>query len=180
MSIKRTGRHEDYRMGQAKIRKLKAAESQQYCKPLSRAWFDLYTLGTRNSLARLMAEELSWWSNQQENVLGLVFRDRTDNDFGWNILARDEVGRFRWVTGNVSIPSIPRAREALWEAVANISKNKDVAELGRQGGTPNVAFNLSVSRLTPTVQNFIHILSCSLKRQAANPQGRLSEKSARG
>lgn len=129
-------------MGQAKIRKLKAAESQQYCKPLTRARFDLYTLGTRYSLARLMAEELSWWSNQQQNVLGLVFRDRTDNDFGWNILARDEVGRFRWVTGNVSIPSIPRAREALWEAIANISKNKDVAELGRQGDTSNVAFDL--------------------------------------
>ncbi|WP_146606176.1 hypothetical protein [Mesorhizobium kowhaii] len=41
-----------------------------------------------------MAEELSWWADQDEKVLGFVFRDITDDDFGWQLLGRDQVERF--------------------------------------------------------------------------------------
>src|SRR3954467_14608591 len=110
----------------------KAADNRQFSKVLPQPRFHLYTLGTRKSLARLMAEELSWWSDRQENVIGVIFRDRTDNDFGWNLLARDEVGRFRWVKGDVSLPSIPRAEEALWETIARVTQSEDIAALGQQ------------------------------------------------
>jgi hypothetical protein len=129
-------------MGEAKRRRLKRARTDPLSKELKRARFDLYTLGTRNSMARVMAEELSWWSDLDEKVIGIVFRDTVDNDFGWNLLARDRAGRFRWVKGDVSISSIPRATEALREAIADTVTNDDLAELGTQGDEPNVPFDL--------------------------------------
>lgn len=129
-------------MGQARLRKIKAAEDKRFSKALTRARFDLYTLGTRKSLARLMAQELSWWADKEETILGLVFRDTTDGDYGWNLIARDESGRFRWVDGDVSISSIPRAEEALWSRMAKAIANEDVHELGKQHDRSNVPFDL--------------------------------------
>jgi hypothetical protein len=75
-------------------------------------------------------------------VIGIVFRDRIDHDYGWNLLARDRAGRFRWVKGDVSISSIPRATEGLRQAIADTVTNENVAELGYQGDEPNVPFDL--------------------------------------
>src|ERR1700693_934825 len=100
-------------MGEAKQRKLRQKRAAPFSKKLTRARFDLYTLGTRFSMARVIAQELSWWASLDEQLIGVVFRDRVDDDYGWNVLARDRAGRFRWVNGDVSISSIPRATEAL-------------------------------------------------------------------
>jgi hypothetical protein len=129
-------------MGEAKRRKAKRALIDPLSKVLIRSRFDLYTLGTRHSMARVMAEELSWWADLEEKVIGVVFRDRVDNDYGWNLLARDRAGRFRWIKGDVSIPSIPRATEALREVLAYTVNNENLEELGTQGDEPNVPFDV--------------------------------------
>ena len=55
-------------------------------KRLSRARFDLFAIGTRLSPTELVADELSYWSDLDENVIGVVFRDRMDNDLGWALV----------------------------------------------------------------------------------------------
>jgi hypothetical protein len=67
-------------------------------KRLGRERFDLFAIGTRLSPTELVAEELSYWSNLDENVIGVVFRDRVDNDYGWALMVRDRLGRFRGVS----------------------------------------------------------------------------------
>jgi hypothetical protein len=129
-------------MGEAKRRKLKRTQTEPFSKELTRSRFDLYTLGTRHSMARVMAEELSWWADLEERMIGVVFRDRVDDDYGWNLLAQDRAGRFRWVKGGASIPSIPRATEALRETIAHTVQYEDLAELATQGDEPNVPFDL--------------------------------------
>jgi hypothetical protein len=42
----------------------------------------LFAIGTRRSPTRLMSEECSYWSAAEERVLGLVFRDTQDDDYG--------------------------------------------------------------------------------------------------
>ena len=84
-------------MGQAKKKNDQRKKDHLLSKPLSLARFNLYTLGTRFSMARVMSEELSWWADLDEKLISLVFRDTTDNDYGWILLARDRVGRFRAV-----------------------------------------------------------------------------------
>jgi hypothetical protein len=67
-------------MGQAKKKNEKRKKDHLLSKPLSLARFNLYTLGTRFSMARVMSEELSWWADLDEKLIGFVFRDTTDND----------------------------------------------------------------------------------------------------
>ena len=76
---------------------------------LTRARFDLFAIGTRLSQSRLISDELSFWSDLDENVIGVVFRDTIDNDFGWALLVRDRLGRFRGVHLDASIASQRRA-----------------------------------------------------------------------
>lgn len=84
-------------MGAGKQKKAQRQKDNQLSKPLSLARFNLCALGTRHSMARVMAEELSWWSDLDEKLIGLVFRDTSDDDYGWMLPARDRAGRFRWV-----------------------------------------------------------------------------------
>jgi hypothetical protein len=79
--------------------------------PLKR--FDIYALGTRLSTTVLVSEELAWWSNQEETLIGVVFRDFEDDDYGWVLLARDEIGRFRAIDVNSSYQTKRRAEADL-------------------------------------------------------------------
>ena len=74
-------------MGEAKRRAAKRAVDEAFSKPMKQARFDLFALGTRLSMARLMSDERSYWSDHEERVLGLVFRDTVDDDYGWILLA---------------------------------------------------------------------------------------------
>ena len=65
-------------MGQAKKKNDQRKKDHLLSKPLSLARFNLYTLGTRFSMARVMAQELSWWADHDEKLIGFVFRDTTD------------------------------------------------------------------------------------------------------
>jgi hypothetical protein len=129
-------------MGQAKQKRDKRKKDRLLSEPLSLARFNLHTLGTRFSMARVMAHELSWWADHEEKLIGFVFRDTTDNDYGWVLLARDRVGRFRSVNLEVSLRSQDYATVGLRGAIANTLANENLAELGSQGDEPNEPFDL--------------------------------------
>lgn len=111
-------------------------------KRISANRFDIYAIGTRLSFSTVMSEELSFWSDLDENVIGLVFRDITDNDFGWALMARDKIGRFRAVNLNVSIPTERKAAAELRLQISEVSRFSDLADLGLQGDEPNSPINL--------------------------------------
>jgi hypothetical protein len=104
---------------------------------MKRARFDLYALGTRLSWARLMSEERSHWSDHEERVLGLVFRDTQDDDYGWALLARDKIGRFRCVDLDASLDSEDAAVERVRERIAKAVEEGDFLALGDQGDETN-------------------------------------------
>ena len=64
---------------------------------MKRSRFNLLTTGTRLSITGYICEEVSWWATEAEDLLGLVARDIVDDNYLWIILARDRIGRFRWV-----------------------------------------------------------------------------------
>jgi len=104
---------------------------------MKRARFDLLALGARLSLARLMSIELSHWSDHEERVLGLVFLDTTDEDFGWILMARDKIGRFRCVDAETSIDSELIAIERIRERIAVAVDENDFLALGDQEDETN-------------------------------------------
>lgn len=129
-------------MGEAKRKRQELEQDLLLTSPLSVAKFNLYALGTRLSPARMMAEELSFWSDKDERLVGFVFRDTTDNDFGWIILARDKIGRFRSVKVEASLRSQKYAEIGLRKAMAHSLRHEDITELGVQGDEPNAPFDL--------------------------------------
>ncbi|MCC6920055.1 MAG: hypothetical protein IT548_12700 [Alphaproteobacteria bacterium] len=118
-------------------------------KPISRALFDLLAIGTRRAMTRIMSTERSWWSNLDGTLLGAVILDHTDNDFGWVILARDTVGRFRCVELNMSMTSERVATAELRLVIAE--KERDPLFLGyeSQGDEPNDLLDLLQDRGIP-------------------------------
>jgi hypothetical protein len=126
-------------MGESRRRAKRRKVREVFSTPMKRARFDLYALGTRHSMARLMAVELSYWSDLEERVLGLVFLDTTDQDFGWSLLARDRIGRFRWVDGDVSLDSEQVAVDRVRERIAKAVEDGNFEALGDQGEETNYA-----------------------------------------
>jgi hypothetical protein len=114
-------------------------------KKLTKARFDLFAIGTRLSSTYLVAEELSYWSDLDETVIGVVFRDTVDDDFGWALLVRDRIGRFRAIDLNVDVLSRRRAEAELRLKISEVARTADLSEYGIQGDETNAATDL----LTP-------------------------------
>jgi hypothetical protein len=124
-------------MGEAKRRSVNRANWEALSRPIKRARFDLYALGARLSWTRIMSEERSHWSDKEERVLGAVIRDTTDDDFGWILLARDKIGRFRCADLETSITKEGIALDRLRERIAKAVVDGDFAALGDQGDETN-------------------------------------------
>jgi hypothetical protein len=81
-------------------------------RPISRVRFDALAGYARDPRTPVFAEELSYFEHAKERVLGVLVRDRTDNDFSGMVLARDERNQYRWV-GSTTFHPRRRQAEAL-------------------------------------------------------------------
>lgn len=129
-------------MGEAKKKTLRRKERDALCRSMRRQRFDLLAIGARLSMSRLASEELSYWSDPEERVIGLVIRDRTDDDYGWILMARDKIGRFRCVRLDCSLKSKAYATAALREQIATAVEENDFLALGDQEDETNYPVDL--------------------------------------
>lgn len=74
--------------------------------------FDAYA-PQRSPMAQVMAEEVEWYADDRGIIIGTVFRDRTDNDWAYIILGRDEHDSFRGFKLDASLENIAEARRKL-------------------------------------------------------------------
>lgn len=58
-----------------------------------------------------ISEELEWYADSNEIILGVVLRDTVDDDFVGILLGRDEGNRFRTIDVKASIPTQDEARK---------------------------------------------------------------------
>ena len=128
-------------MGEAKWRRQRVERAIKFTNPMKPARFNLLTTGTRLSITEYMCTEISWWTTEAEDLLGLVAQDTIDNDFLWIILARDKIGRFRWVKEEMNFRKQKCAEAQLRATMANILENGEIAEFSRQGDEPNSPLN---------------------------------------
>lgn len=87
-------------------------------KPISHLRFNALAGYVRNPQVFLLANELEWYEAGNEKFLGIVIEDVTDRDFGYVILARDRLKRFRAVRSSHSYSSKKRARNELRVEIA--------------------------------------------------------------
>lgn len=84
-----------------------------------------------------LAGEISCWASPDEQLLGLVARDRADDGYSWMALACDRNGGFRCANLMTDYPTAPRAEEALLEEIDRIIRKRDVKSYGVQGDETN-------------------------------------------
>lgn len=63
-------------------------------KIISKQLFDSYVFSSRHPNIVYFAEEVQWYSNSNETILGVIALDKIDNDFAAVMLGRDEIGKF--------------------------------------------------------------------------------------
>lgn len=64
-----------------------------------------------------VTEEKEWFSDTNKNILGTVFRDRIDDDYGYLVLSKDETDIFSTIDVEVNIPNRYDARMELFVAM---------------------------------------------------------------
>lgn len=77
------------------------------------------------------AEELGWFEHANERVLGILIRDRTDEDYAGIVLARDELLQYRWTTMTEFAPSARWAKACLRRVLEQAAMAPD--EVHHQG-----------------------------------------------
>lgn len=72
---------------------------------------------SRSPVAAYVSQELGWYSNYDESVIGILLLDTIDSDYVAVVLGRDEGGRFRTFDLECSIPNRDEARKWLINTV---------------------------------------------------------------
>lgn len=81
--------------------------------PISKLRFDSLAGYSRSAVLPLIVQELSWFKEANEKVLGMVALDLSDDDYVCYVLGRDKKNRFRAVWVESSIPSTEEAHGKL-------------------------------------------------------------------
>ena len=111
-------------------------------KRLKKERFNLVTLGSFSFQRKMLYEEKSYWSNTEETVIGFIIYDKIDQDYGYGILMRDKIGRFRLAYGDVGILKEKFAKKHMRSKMLELSKIPISEQLFAQGDEPNKYIDL--------------------------------------
>lgn len=111
-------------MGQAKNRgtleqRMQALWAESGVKPLTPERYNAFIAWTRTPIAGFVTREDEFFATEGENLIGVILMDRTDRDFGYVVLGRDEKGRFRATEVDSSMTKT-QARHALFAKLKEI------------------------------------------------------------
>jgi hypothetical protein len=111
-------------MGQAKNRgtleqRMQALWAESGVKPLTPERYNAFIAWTRTPIAGIVTREDEFFATEGENLIGVILMDRTDRDFGYVVLGRDEKGRYRATKVDSSMTRT-QARHALFAQLKEI------------------------------------------------------------
>lgn len=108
-------------MGQAKLKgtnreeRVAALLASHSVKPLTPERYNAFVAWTRTPIAGMMGQEIEFFSTLNERVIGVLILDRTDGDYGYVALGRDEKGRYRCIGVNMSMRKLDAQHALLRE-----------------------------------------------------------------
>jgi hypothetical protein len=114
-------------------------------KAVSRARFEALTF-SRHPLASVMADDQEYYSDPNENVLGVLTLDTTDRDWVVVLLGRDELGAFRAMDVEINIRHIDEARRILLRKIQEyVETGQTVFPQGERARKKNEIFRPRVA-----------------------------------
>jgi hypothetical protein len=135
---------------------------------LSQLRFDALAGYIRDPRGALVSEEIRWYSDDDERVLGTILRDTVDDDYVSIILGRDERRCFRAVDVDASLTSLGRAKRALNRGIESWCRRPDADFYQRVKSAPPVDFFQAVvlpKRLNKTFESVSRSLGYSPARE---------------
>ncbi|MFC2176084.1 hypothetical protein ACFLR1_03855 [Bacteroidota bacterium] len=79
---------------------------------------------TKNASLRGLAREVSWFKGIKGKILGAVFQDQVDRDYGYVVLGRDALKRFRTIEMGAEFFSTPeQAEQTIVSAMKEFEKD---------------------------------------------------------
>ena len=91
-------------------------------KSLTKFQYRAFNHPEMHPMFHIFVDEREWYSDDAGSTLGVVFRDRVDDDWGYVVLSPDQKGEFRCVNVDSSIATIQEAREQVFEEVDRVSR----------------------------------------------------------
>lgn len=89
-------------------------------RSITREEFDAFK-PQRHPMIHVIAEEKEWYVSEGDVVIGVLLEDKTDRDWTYVVLGRDQKGNFRAVDFLASIPTIAEARAQLLSTIAKLT-----------------------------------------------------------
>lgn len=82
-------------------------------KEVSAVRFNAIAGYARQPMSQVIGEEVSYFQNDDGSLMGMIIRDRADNDFSGILFGQDKKLRFRWTGMTEFLPSVTDAVLAL-------------------------------------------------------------------
>ena len=73
----------------------------------------------------LIAEPREWYAHEQEHLLGVLVRDKIDDDWSYAVLGKDHRSTFRYIDGETSISTQGEARSQLLRRMEELGSAQD-------------------------------------------------------
>jgi hypothetical protein len=127
-------------------------------RPISRLRFNALAGYARDPRTVLIAEELDWFEHGDERVLGVLIRDRTDNDYSGIVLARDELLQYRWTTSTGFEPTQRRAKALLRPVLEQAAMAPDDEHYQGHRRVPPVDFFTPIVPLKRSHESFRRLI----------------------
>jgi hypothetical protein len=89
---------------------------------ISRHEFDAFS-PARSAMVMTIAEEVSWHADTARNIIGAMFLEKTDKDWGFVILGRDPKGEFRAIKVGASIATKKGAKAQLLMEIGKVEES---------------------------------------------------------
>lgn len=99
---------------------------------ISREEFDFLNIARMASFP-----ERAWYKSAALDLAGTLIKDPIDKDWSWVLLAKDQDGEYRYIQGEVSLPSIAEAEAKLLAASAQIEARGTFEESLYADGSPS-------------------------------------------
>lgn len=93
-------------------------------KKMTKERYNAFVAWTRAPAADMYGQEIEFYSNEPETLIGVVLLDRIDHDYAFVTLGRDLKSRFRCIDVSASM-SRTDARHALFHSIAKHSSSGD-------------------------------------------------------
>jgi HJR/Mrr/RecB family endonuclease len=113
----------------------------------------------KSPMASMIGEEVEWFQDEENNLLGTVIQDKIDKDWGYVLMAKESDGKFRAIEVNASLESTDAAETELLNKMAELAHSGEFKEELYKEPTPiseiDEPTTITITNIDEEVKNYL-------------------------